>query len=515
MTRVLVISTDIVGTAMAGPGIRAWELSRTLAKTLDVTLAVPEMSNLPQPATFKFATYSFNQAGALTKLLDQAEVVVGQGFVFETHPELFSCELPLAIDLYDPLILESLDIYADDDLATAQFQHMRYQSLTQAQLRRGDFFFCATEIQRDYWLGGLTAMGRITPDLARSTDRDLRMLIDIIPSGIPAEQPVSTFPRLRGVHPTIGQDDMILVWAGGLWDWFDPLILIQAVAILREEIPALRLCFFAGSRPNPYGEPFRTRTYEKAYALATDLNVLNRNVVFLENWVEYDARGAYLIEADAGVSAHFGGVETRLSFRTRLLDYLWARLPVLCTEGDSLGTEIVQKGAGLQVPVGDLEGWITAIRRLCGDGLFRTKCRRCADELAQQYIWESVAKPLVKFCTTPYRTTPVQNLNIVPMAGKSEPCIEQQHTTDAISAIEHPQSTIVQCLTETIAAQSGTIQILQQMLTQREAQIHDLEQRTRWLEEQSRSVRQALVAVEQGRVMRLIRWWQTISCLRK
>ena len=73
----------------------------------------------------------------------------------------------------------------------------------------------------------------------------------------------------------------------------------------------------------------------------------------------------------------------------------------------------------------------------------------------------------------------------------------------------------LQPLTHTIAAQSQTIQVLQQILTQREAQIHDLEQRTRWLKEQSRAARQALAAVEQGRVMRLMRWWQTMSCLKK
>ncbi len=72
-----------------------------------------------------------------------------------------------------------------------------------------------------------------------------------------------------------------------------------------------------------------------------------------------------------------------------------------------------------------------------------------------------------------------------------------------------------QPLTHTIAVQSQTIQTLQQILTQREAQIHDLEQRTRWLEEQSCAARQALAAVEQGRVMRLMRWWQTMSCPKK
>jgi hypothetical protein len=57
-----------------------------------------------------------------------------------------------------------------------------------------------------------------------------------------------------------------------------------------------------------------------------------------------------------------------------------------------------------------------------------------------------------------------------------------------------------------VAVQAQTIQMLQHALTQREAQVQDLEQRARWLEEQAMASRHALRAVEQGRVMRLLRW---------
>ena len=41
----------------------------------------------------------------------------------------------------------------------------------------------------------------------------------------------STGPdTLRGVVPGIGPDDDMLVWAGGVYDWFDPLTLVRAVA---------------------------------------------------------------------------------------------------------------------------------------------------------------------------------------------------------------------------------------------------------------------------------------------
>ena len=49
MNRLLIISPDVVAEKMAGPGIRYWEMSRTLAGQLAVTLAVPNQTSLQMP----------------------------------------------------------------------------------------------------------------------------------------------------------------------------------------------------------------------------------------------------------------------------------------------------------------------------------------------------------------------------------------------------------------------------------------------------------------------------------
>jgi glycosyltransferase involved in cell wall biosynthesis len=394
--RVLLISTDVVGPAMAGPGIRAWELARALAAEYAVTLAAPGAAPAPD-APFRVATYEWGRPGALANALASADVVVGQGFVFVEHPEVLASSQPLGIDLYDPQILESLHLYDGLPADQADAQQRRYLDLTSAMLRRGDFFFCATERQRDYWIGALSALGRVNAAIY-THDQTLRELIDLVPSGIPAAPPVAAGPALRGVHPAIGVDSLLLLWAGGLWEWFDPLLVIRAVAALQQELPRLRLCFFAGARPNPQGQPYRTRNHELARRLAAELGALDRSVIFLEEWIDYARRGAYLAEADAGVSAHVAGVETRFAFRTRLLDYLWARLPVVCSAGDSLGEQIAQRGVGLLVATGDLDGWIAALRRLHDDAALRAECRSAAVRLAEEFAWERVARPLAGFC---------------------------------------------------------------------------------------------------------------------
>src|SRR5439155_7679860 len=137
------------------------------------------------------------------------------------------------------------------------------------------------ERQRDYWLGALRGLGRVHA-LTYAQDHTLQALIDLVPSGIPPAPPAATGPTLRGAHPAIGADAVLLLWAGGLWDWFDPLLVIHAVAALQKELPRLRLCFFAGARPNPHGKPLRTRNHELARALAVKLGVLDRSVIFLD-----------------------------------------------------------------------------------------------------------------------------------------------------------------------------------------------------------------------------------------
>src|SRR5262245_52412318 len=214
MTHVLIISTDVVGPAMAGPGIRAWELARALSAECMVTLAAPG-TEVDTPAEFGLAPYQLGQPGALSDALAAADVVVGQGFVFADHPEVLASERPLAIDLYDPELLESLHLYDELPPDAAAAKHRHYLALTRGMLRRGDFFFCATARQRDYWLGALSAVGRISA-LTYAQDHTFRALIDLVPSGIPATAPTADHPVLRGVHPAIDTNSILLLWAGGL-----------------------------------------------------------------------------------------------------------------------------------------------------------------------------------------------------------------------------------------------------------------------------------------------------------
>ena len=74
-------------------------------------------------------------------------------------------------------------------------------------------------------------------------------------------------------------------------------------------------------------------------------------------WVPYDERADFLLDADLGVSTHLEHIETAYSFRTRVLDYWWAGLPVVATDGDTFAPD----RAGWAVESIDPdEGWHTS-----------------------------------------------------------------------------------------------------------------------------------------------------------
>ena len=274
MTRVLVLSNEPLGEVMAGPAIRATELARVLAdRGHDVTLR--ETVDRPE----------------VRRLAGEADVVLLQGWVLERVPALADSGARIVVDLYDPFGLELLMLIESEPVARREAAQANALRALHDQLRAGDFFLCASERQRDYWLGWLEALGRVNPR-THGADPDLRGLIDVVPFGVPSEPPCAT----RGPGPRatfgIGADELMLLWGGGVYDWFDPVTVVRAV----ERVEGAHLVFMAAGHPNS--------ELPTARALGAAREAAGPRVHFHDGWVEYDRRADWLLDADAGVSAH-------------------------------------------------------------------------------------------------------------------------------------------------------------------------------------------------------------------
>src|SRR5262249_24859320 len=213
---------------------------------------------------------------------------------------------------------------------------------------------------------------------------------------------------LRDLLPEIAPDDLLLLWGGGIWDWFDPLTVIRAVGELSGTISNIRLVFMGTKAPNPQ-VPLMEMTV-KAQELAETLGLLDKHVFFSKDWVTYEKRANFLLDADIAVSAHFDLPETRFSFRTRMLDYFWTHRPIITTCGDHLSDLVEENQAGITVPYQDVESWKLAIAKLANDRGFRETCQAGSAKLAEQFSWPKVIEPLRQYCRTPHKLPPYKKV---------------------------------------------------------------------------------------------------------
>lgn len=396
MSRILVVLDDALGPKMAGPSIRAMHIAQELATAHEVRLVSTRECALTRPdMDCRYVPY-----GRLPAQVEWAQVVVFQGYVMEKAPWLRETDRVLVVDLYDPMQLEQLAMAGTiDDVSRVANVNTSVRVLNE-QMLRGDFFLCASEQQRHFWLGGLASVGRLNVT-NYDVDPSARSLIAVCPFGLPAEQPVRTAPALRGVTPGIGPDDAIILWAGGVYNWFDPLTLVHAVDLLRTSRSDVRLCFLGMAHPDPLMPQMRTAV--EAVELSDSLGLTGRNVFFNEGWVPYQDRQNYLLDADLGVSTHVDHLETTFSFRTRILDYLWAGLPIVSTRGDSFGDLIEREGLGRTVPERDPSALADALAELLNDRAAATRCRESIAQVRPLFAWERALEPLLRFCAQPRR----------------------------------------------------------------------------------------------------------------
>jgi glycosyltransferase involved in cell wall biosynthesis len=377
--RVLILTRDQVGGTMSVPGIRASSFARELASDFDVTLAARSFDGR-ELAGVELVEAGDDERG-LERLVRGFDVVVAQRLPFATMRTLARSDTKVVHDLYVPFAVEHLSMFAAEPRTRSERLLSEWAAAGQSYaLASGDAFVCPTERQRDLWLGVLGRKGRI--DRATfGSDPTLRTLIDVVPLGLPTEAPPAR-------HPVPGEH--VLLWAGGIWNWLDPLTPIRAVA--RLGLPNVKLVFLGIDHPRVE----RPAMVQRAATLAAELRA---PVEFRAGWVPYEERAVHLAAASLGVSAHFDSLETRYAFRTRLLDHLWAGLPTVTTCGDVLSDLVHRRGLGRAVAPGDVDGYARAIEQVLADPPPPARFEPVREELA----WPRVVEPLRRIAAQPAR----------------------------------------------------------------------------------------------------------------
>jgi glycosyltransferase involved in cell wall biosynthesis len=396
VTNVLVITGDPIGAKLAGPAIRSWNMALALAAENSVTL-VTTTSLEELEAPFALERVRPGEDARFGELEKWADVILFQGHARDQFAALQASTKIVICDIYDPMQLEMLEQGRDQPRATWDMMVARAAKALNGQLAAGDFFLCASERQRLFYLGQLATLGRVNP-ATYENDPHLAGLLAVVPFGLDATPPVHSRSVLKGVRAGIGADDRVVIWGGGIYNWFDPETLIRAVASLAKRQPRTKLFFLGTKHPGVDEMEIVTRSRR----LAAELKATDSSVFFNDTWVDFADRQNYLLEATAGVSTHQLHIETEFSFRTRILDYLWAGLPMVVTEGDSMAELVQREGLGIVVPAGDAAALEKALEKVLFDEKFARSARANVVRVATGFRWDTVLAPLVDFVRHPH-----------------------------------------------------------------------------------------------------------------
>ncbi len=355
--KVLVLTDDVVGPAMAGSALRAWELSRVLLDAgHDVLLAAKAGSAHPEghgPPVVTKPSWRW------------ADVVLSPPWCLP--PRAFVGDHLLVVDGATPLLAELAASPETPDITRRRRTAAARLPLVTA---RADAILVASEEQARWWEKVFIRR----PDVP---------MIDV-PFGISVEDPTADVEDIDGVPSNWA----VVLWWGGVWPWLDLDTLLAARA--RLESRKVSVVVPTAKRP---GGTFRF-TAEELDAAASRHGLQRPAVAPLERWVPYAERNRILNRSTILAVLHHPGLEAELSFRTRALDGVWAAVPMILSEGGAAARIANSAGWGAVVPSGDARLTAAAIDLLLSDRS-QTRCRSALARDRPAWRWPVVARPLV------------------------------------------------------------------------------------------------------------------------
>lgn len=394
MSKVLVISPDAVpgaGVLAAGPGIRYWQIAGSLANDYghDVTLAVPAAEFVEdKDAPCRTVGWDLNSLCELASAHDCVVMPHVHSGLATTYRSEVDPAIPTAVDLYDPVLIENIGLQPADAEGARSFAG--YLAGVVPILKRGDYFFCANDRQKYYYLGVLNALGRINPLTYRER------ILEVVPFGVDHEPAAKTRTVMRG--SLVDEDAKVILWFSGIYPWFDAYTLVEAMPRVIEAEPRARLVVLGGVHPRGHAPDDE---FKRTKARAQALGLVDKHILFVD-WQPYNERADWYIESDLAVTTHKPSLETELSHRTRVIDFLWGGLPAVTSAGDVVGAMLEERGCGVTVPVEDPAALASTIIDILGDDAKRARMSKAAKALAAtELTWSAVIKPLADFCASP------------------------------------------------------------------------------------------------------------------
>ena len=333
-----------------GPGYRAWQLFRELAKKHEIiVLSLYESFHLRNKREYEVIENDIqvkcvdHKPSRIAKLIEQNNPDILY-MPWSSIPFLsrLKRKIPTIVDYVGSGLLEE---YATKGYVPTTLLQMKLKSFW-----LGDFFITAGQRERYYLLGLLIASKRLSHTKHLQTDK----LIHVIPMTPPPEPP-------KLVEEVIQKkpNDLVLLVAGAFLPWYDYETLFEAIGILNKQGKKnIKLVFMGGSPKNPKFENLVKK-------MGTNREIQD-NILYT-GLVPFKKRGNYYLLSDVAINIPSITMEDELSVRTRVIDYIWANLPIISPANDEYSSIVINEGAGFLYEAGNPLSLSNTIKMLMND----------------------------------------------------------------------------------------------------------------------------------------------------
>lgn len=361
--RVLVLTDDRLGPAMAGSALRAWEIGRALTDAdHDVVVCGAAGSTAPGPGPEVVRRPRWGWADAILAP------------AWSLPPRAFLGNALLIVDGATPLPAE---LETMDETPEVRRRLRTATARLPLVVARADILLAAGRAQMNWWAG---LLGGDRPEIP---------ILDV-PFGLPEKPP----PPDRAEIPGVPGHHAVVLWWGGVWPWLDLDTLLAARARLGSAPISVVVPVAArpGSDAPIFGRGALAEAMER-YGLRSPW------VVPLEEWVPYAERHRLLNRASLLAVFHRATNEAALAFRTRALDGLWAGVPLLLSEGGEISDLAHHHGWGAVIRPGDVVSAGAALELMLKPRE-QARCRENLQRARPWWSWRQLVEPLVEILPT-------------------------------------------------------------------------------------------------------------------
>ena len=386
--RIMIISTSPFpygNNITDGPGYRAWNLFQEISKKHNITI-LSLYESFHQRSTKE---YEVSEDDIIIKCISHKPVRVANSIKEEKPDVLY---LPWSatpfvshVDEKIPTIIDYVGVGLLEEYVSQGYIPIHLLQLKLKSFWLGDFFMTAGFRDRYYLIGLLAASKRLSFGVHKSRDQ----LIHVIPMTPPIDHPI-----LREKVIDKNSDEFIILIAGSFLPWYDYATFFKALKILDQRGKTNFKVIFMGGNP-------KDPRFEKTVKKMGQNHFLGKRVIYT-GLVPFKQRANFYLASDVAVNIPSDTIEDELSVRTRIVDYVWGRLPIITPARDEYSEKVIKQGAGFSYTAGNSLSLAQALEMLMKDRTKLEQARKNFETLLDNdFNCKKVIAPLEAFIDTP------------------------------------------------------------------------------------------------------------------